>query len=460
MNMRRDTIAAIATPPGIGGVGIIRVSGPDVSKVAQALLSKLPKPRLASFENFANASGEILDQGLALYFKAPHSFTGEDVLELQGHGGSVILDQVLQAVIQAGARLAEPGEFSKRAFLNDKIDLLQAEAIADLIASQSQAAAQAAMRSLTGEFSQRVNTIVQALVELRMYVEAAIDFPEEEIDFLSDGHVLQKLIDIKNFTHALEQQAQQGSILREGITIVIAGQPNAGKSSLLNALAGREAAIVTPIAGTTRDIVREHILCDGIPLHVLDTAGLRDSDDPVEQEGIRRAHQAISQAQGVLLVVDASTANDESIHAQMQSIKELISDGIPIILVLNKMDLLEGSPKDNHVLEILRYAQDDMVRISALTQQGIDRLKTELKKLAGVQSNLEGCFLARRRHLDAIARAKTFIAKAQEQLIEHKAGELLAEDLRYAQQALSEITGAFTADDLLGKIFGSFCIGK
>ncbi len=443
-----DTIAAIATPEGQGGVGIIRVSGPKTQRVAQALLGEVPSPRLAHFAKFFNAQGEILDHGIALFFEGPHSFTGEDVLELQGHGGPVILDRMLKAVLQAGARLAEPGEFSKRAFLNDKIDLAQAEAIADLIAAQSEEAAKAAMRSLEGDFSKAIHAIVNDLTQLRMYVEAAIDFPEEEVDFLSDGHILSKLDALIESIKNLQKKSQQGAILREGITLVITGAPNAGKSSLLNALSGEESAIVTHIPGTTRDILKEKILIDGIPIHILDTAGIRESDDPIEQEGIRRAKAAIQKAHAVLLVIDATQASTVKIQEQLAEVKKLVSSHIPVIVVLNKVDLLK------------KPLLDEGLVISAKTHEGLDALKKRIKTLAGVQQNLEGSFLARRRHLEAIETALEFVCLAKTQLVEFKAGELLAEELRQAQIALSEITGKFTADDLLGKIFSTFCIGK
>ncbi len=443
-----ETIAAIATPVGQGGVGIIRISGSLCEKIAQAILDTIPLPRQVCYANFKSAQGEIIDQGIALFFKAPHSFTGEDVLELQGHGSPVTLDRLLKTTSALGARLATPGEFSKRAFLNNKIDLAQAEAIADLIAAQSEDAARAAIRSLRGDFSTHVNMLLQQLIELRMYVEAAIDFPEEEIDFLSDGIVRDKIDHLLITINQLEGQAKQGSILREGLHIVITGQPNAGKSSLLNALAGREVAIVTPIPGTTRDIIKENIICDGIPIHILDTAGIRESTDVIEQEGIRRAKEAIKEAQAIFLVVDASTITNESLNTQLAQIDALIKDKIPITVIFNKIDVAPF------------FSYSDGISLSAKTYQGLDKLKTYLKNLAGVTQNFEGAFLARRRHLEAIAQAKKNIQSAKEELIKRKAGELIAEELRHAQHALGEITGVFTADDLLGKIFSSFCIGK
>lgn len=451
--MNTDTITAIATAAGQGGVGVIRVSGPNTQAIAKILLGEVPKPRFAHFSKFVNNDGEILDHGIALFFQKPNSFTGEDVLELQGHGGPIILDRVLKAVVNAGARLAEPGEFSKRAFLNDKIDLAQAEAIADLIASQSEQAAKAAMRSLEGEFSKSVNGIVTKLIELRMYVEAAIDFPEEEVDFLSDGIILARLDQLINEIKTLQQKAQQGSVLREGITVVLTGKPNAGKSSLLNALSGQDSAIVTDIPGTTRDVLKEKILCDDIPIHIMDTAGLRESSDIVEQEGIRRAKQALQKAHGVLLVADASQESTQSIEQQVLALKQAINAEIPIIVILNKMDLVADASQ-------LSFSTLPTIHLSAKTHAGLDDLKQQLKSLAGISQTTEGSFLARRRHLEAIASALAACLLAREQLVEYKAGELLAEELRQAQIALSEITGEFTSDDLLGKIFSSFCIGK
>lgn len=447
-----DTVAAIATPEGHGGVGIIRISGKQTKSIAKKIIGEAPEVRIAHFCKFRNLQNELLDHGIALFFEAPHSFTGEDVLELQGHGGPVILDRVLKAALDAGARLAEPGEFSKRAFLNDKMDLAQAEAIADLIASQSEEAAKAALRSLEGEFSREVHSIVHALIELRMYVEAAIDFPEEEIDFLSDGHILHQLEALMTRIQVLQKKSQQGSVLREGMTLVITGEPNAGKSSLLNALSGEDSAIVTDIPGTTRDVLKEKIFIDGIPIHILDTAGIRESTDPVEQEGIKRAKAAIQKAQGVLLVVDITKASLKNIEEQLASLKTLIGTDIPIIIVLNKID----ASHNTKTFEL----PTTTLSISAKTHSGLDALKQHLKTLAGMEQSLEGVFLARRRHLEAIEKALRFVTESKVQLTEYRAGELLAEDLRQAQIALSEITGTFTSDDLLGKIFGSFCIGK
>jgi len=445
-----ETIAAIATPLGRGGVGIVRVSGAKVPDIAKQVLGCLPAPRYAHYGNFLGAEGQVLDQGIALYFPNPHSFTGEDVLELQGHGGPVILQWLLERVVQLGARLAEPGEFSKQAFLNDKLDLAQAEAIADLIDASSQQAAKSALRSLQGAFSNEVNTLLEQLIQLRIYVEAAIDFPEEEIDFLSDGKVAGELQSILTQLHQVLASAQQGVLLREGMSVVILGRPNAGKSSLFNALSGRESAIVTDIAGTTRDIVKEEIQVDGLPLHILDTAGLRETTDAVEQIGVARAWSALEEADRVLVVVQAN----ESIHPEDEAILAKLPSHLPLTLIHNKVDLIEKSPG------LVELDDKTEIWLSAKHHFGLDLLKDHLKKDMGYQQTAEGVFMARKRHLDALQRALDFVETGQTQLQQFAAGELLAEDLRQAQQALSEITGQFSSDDLLGRIFTSFCIGK
>lgn len=445
-----DTIAAIATPPGRGGVGIIRVSGTRVPQIAVALLGRIPPPRHAELHAFADAHGAQIDHGLALYFPAPHSFTGEHVLELHGHGGPVVLDLLLARVLQLGARMAQPGEFSQRAFLNDKLDLAQAEAIADLIDAGTAQAARAALRSLQGEFSRRVNELVEGLIHLRMYVEAAIDFPEEEVDFLTDGAIQQQLRALEHRFTELRASMQQGRLLREGMIVVIAGQPNAGKSSLLNALAGHEAAIVTPIAGTTRDVLREHIQIDGMPLHIIDTAGLRDSGDVVEQEGMKRAWRAIESADRLLLVVD----DTRGFTAEDQRILDRLPQRLPHTLIHNKIDLSGHAPSDSG------DAAADRLYLSAQQGLGIDVLREHLKQCMGYTGMTEHGFSARRRHLDALARAWEHVQTGKQQLELHHAGELLAEELREAQQTLNEITGEFSSDDLLGRIFSSFCIGK
>ncbi|OOZ37556.1 tRNA uridine-5-carboxymethylaminomethyl(34) synthesis GTPase MnmE [Solemya velesiana gill symbiont] len=445
----QDTIAAIATPPGMGGVGIIRISGKLVPSIAEQIIGRLPDPRLASFARFRDAVGEPLDEGVVLYFSAPNSFTGEEVLEFQGHGGPVVMDLLLKRVLECGARLAHPGEFSQRAFLNDKLDLAQAEAIADLIESGTAAAARLAVRSLEGEFSRRIHGLVEQVTHLRMYVEAAIDFPEEEIDFLAEGKVSADLQEILDSLESVEKSAQVGRLLRDGMTLVIAGRPNAGKSSLLNALAGRESAIVTEIPGTTRDLLRERIQIDGMPLHLVDTAGLRESSDRVEQEGIRRARQEIEQADLVLWIFD-----DQADPGHDALDRSTLPEGIPVTLVRNKIDVT-GS-----VAGLTDIDGETEIALSARTEEGVELLRDHLKQRMGYHGSQEGEFIARRRHLDALARAKQQLLKGKAALEDTGSGELMAEDLRLAQHALSEITGEFTADDLLGRIFSSFCIGK
>ena len=445
-----DTIAAVATPPGRGGIGVVRVSGPLSAAIAEAVCGALPAPRQAALRRFRAGDGAVIDKGIALYFPAPHSFTGEDVLELQGHGGPVVMDLLLARILELGARSARPGEFSERAFLNDKLDLAQAEAIADLIASTTAAAARAALRSLQGEFSRRVRELVEGLIELRMYVEAAIDFPEEEIDFLADGVIAARLGEWRERLSALQAAAGQGRLLRDGMIVVIAGRPNAGKSSLLNHLAGREAAIVTAIPGTTRDVLREHISIDGMPLHVIDTAGLRDSDDPVEREGIRRAWAEIAAADRILMVVDdrLGWTPDEKV------LRERLPIDTPVTVLYNKIDLSGRTPtvRDGEWgAEIL---------LSAKTEAGLDLLREHLKTCMGYHGGEEGIFMARRRHLEALERATAALDRAAYQLEVIRAGELVAEELREAQSALAEITGEFTSEDLLSRIFSSFCIGK
>ena len=454
MNLHTDTIAAIATASGRGGVGIVRVSGPLAKTVAEQLLKINLQPRHAHFCDFHSHTGEVLDQGIALFFPNPHSFTGEDVLELQGHGGPVILDLLLREITRLGVRLARPGEFSERAFLNDKLDLAQAEAIADLIDATTEQAARNALHSLQGAFSQRIQTLVESLIRLRIYVEASIDFPEEEIDFLSDGKVARDLDEIAAQLAQVFQEARQGALIREGMRVVIAGRPNAGKSSLLNALSGRDSAIVTDIAGTTRDILREHIHIDGMPLHIIDTAGLRDSPDAVEQIGIQRAWQEIQQADRVLLLLDSRQTPATDPQEIWPEFVAQLADPSKITLVRNKIDL-SGEPAG-----LFDSQSNPYLGISAATGAGMQALKDHLKAIVGFNANSEGGFTARRRHLDALERASQFIASGQAQLQGWAAGELLAEDLRQAQNALGEITGDFTPDELLGRIFSSFCIGK
>jgi len=437
-----SAIAAIATAPGRGGVGVVRVSGPDVTPFAMGLLGRLPAPRHATYAPFKASDGTMLDEGVALYFEAPHSFTGENVLELQGHGGPVVLGLILERCIELGARLAEPGEFTRRAYLNGKLDLAQAEAVADLIDAASSEAARSAVRSLSGAFSARIAELVEALTRLRMLVEATLDFPEEEIDFLRDADAFGRLDAIDGRLAAVRAQARQGALLREGLTVVLIGQPNVGKSSLLNQLAGFEAAIVTEIAGTTRDTVREAIQIDGVPLHIIDTAGLRDTQDPVERLGIERTWAAVEKADVALLLVDAA----HGLGAQETAILGRLPD-VARLTVHNKIDVVGEAPR----------AAGDEMWLSARTGAGVELLRARLLEAAGWQAAGEGAFMARARHLDALTRAAGHLAAARA-----AAGqlELFAEELRLAQAALSEITGEFTADDLLGEIFSSFCIGK
>jgi len=418
-------------------------------------LGKCPKPRTADYLPFKDADGTALDQGIALYFKAPHSFTGEDVLELQGHGGQVVLDLLLKRILHIdGVRLARPGEFSEQAFLNDKLDLAQAEAIADLIDATSEQAARSALKSLQGEFSNKINALVDSVIYLRTYVEAAIDFPDEEIDFLADGKIETNLRQIIEQLEDVRRAAKQGSILREGMKVVIAGRPNAGKSSLLNAPAGREAAIVTDIAGTTRDVLREHIHIDGMPLHIIDTAGLRDATDEVERIGISRAWNEIEQADRIILMLDSSEPESRDLSKVRAEFLAKLPTDIPLTIVRNKIDL---SGEREGVSEEGGY---QVIRLSAQNHSGVQLLREHLKQAMGFQTGIEGGFLARRRHLEALEKAAEHLQIGLQQLTEFHAGELLAEELRLVQGNLSEITGQFTSDDLLGNIFSSFCIGK
>ena len=448
----RTTIAAIATPPGRGGVGVIRLSGPKSYAIAEALTQKaLPKARFAGFRQFYDAAGEVMDEGLAICFPNPNSFTGEDVVELQGHGGPVIQNALLARLLELGAIAAKAGEFSMRAFENGKLDLVQAEAIADLIDATSQAAARSAVRSLQGAFSTRVNTVLEKLIHLRLHVEAAIDFPEEEIDFLADGKILALLQDVQSSVTSVQASARQGQLLREGLQVVIAGKPNAGKSSLLNTLAGNERAIVTDIAGTTRDVLHEKISLNGLPITLTDTAGLRETGDIVEKEGIRRAIKEIEQADLLLLVYDLSQGEDPLQLAQNYFAEHL--EPKRLMLIANKCDLTHA-PADIGDYQGFRH-----ITVSAKQETGVQSLIDAITAHAGFQPE-EDTFIARTRHLDAMKRTQVYLAEAHEQLVVYQAGELVAESLRLAQNALAEITGEFSADDLLGKIFGSFCIGK
>jgi tRNA modification GTPase len=452
-----DTIVAIATAPGRGGVGIVRLSGPDSADIATKLTQRasLP-PRRAVRTSVYDHAGDLLDEGLALYFPGPRSFTGEDVVELHCHGAPVLLDLVVESACRFGARLAEPGEFSRRAFLNGKIDLAQAEAVADLVNSTTSAAARNATRSLSGVFSARVHDLVDAVTALRVYVEASIDFPEEDVDFLTEGDVEQRLVDLLVQLEGIGRAARQGSRIREGMTLVIAGAPNAGKSSLLNALAGRDSAIVTDVAGTTRDVLREQIDIDGLPLHIVDTAGLRDSEDPVEREGIRRALAEARSADRILLVADDCGLDDSADASALWPAGIPAPDGdMAISLLRNKCDLSGRTPS------IVRAEHGVSITLSAKTGAGMDLLREHLREVAGLDTaSDETLFSARRRHLTALQRAEDSLQAALAQLRHSGAGELVAEDLRDCQEHLGSITGRVSSDQLLGEIFSSFCIGK
>lgn len=446
--MNQDTIVAIATPPGRGGVGIVRVSGPLALELALKISNKPAiSPRTAIYTPFYDLNQEVMDEGVLLYFKAPHSFTGEEVIEFQGHGSPIVLDNLVKNCVALGARMARPGEFSERAFLNDKMDLAQAEAVADLIHASTETAARMALRSLQGEFSKLISALNEDIIYLRRYVEAAIDFPEEEVDFLQDGKILRLLEAILEKLHSIRKQAMQGVIVREGISVVIAGRPNAGKSTLINALSGLEVAIVTDIAGTTRDVMRQHIHIDGMPLHLIDTAGIRASEDAIEQVGISRAWQEIKKCDCVLLVVDLT--DTESTVTLDEEIKLALPKDAPILKVYNKIDAL-GLPSK---------IESNAVYLCAKSGEGLEALKSLLKNTMGYQP-LEGQFMARGRHLEALNQAQAVLEKGYVALKMHQAGELLAQDLRDAHAHLCTITGEFTADDLLGEIFSSFCIGK
>jgi tRNA modification GTPase len=451
VSSNQDTIAAIATPPGRGGIGIVRLSGPLVQALAGALLPRLPAPRKALFTAFLGRDREPLDNGIALFFLAPHSFTGEDVLELQGHGGPVVMDMLLQRVLSLGVRLARPGEFTERAFLNGKLDLAQAEAVADLITSTTHQAARSALCSLQGAFSKRVYGLVDALIRLRTFVEGALDFPEEEgFDFLDDARLRHELQACLGSLAQLLREAHRGQVLKDGLRAVICGPPNAGKSSLLNRLARHECAIVTDVPGTTRDLIREEIAIDGLPVHLVDTAGLRVTTDRIEQEGIRRTWASIDQADHILFVIEYGSLFT---YEAQEALKSLPKDN-RYTLIHNKIDLQGIEPR------IIYTDQICEIFVSVKTGAGIDLLEQHLKECAGYSEAQEGAFSARRRHLEALRRAKDHLEVANWQLLETAAGELVAESLRAAQRALSEITGEFTTEDLLGQIFSTFCIGK
>lgn len=445
--LQDDVIAAVATAPGRGGIGVVRVSGPDLAGFAQELTGRSPKPRHASLANFLDANSEPIDQGLLLYFPAPHSYTGEDVIELQGHGGPVVMQMLLSRCLELGARFAEPGEFTRRAFLNDRLDLAQAEGVADLIDVSTTAAARSALRSLRGGFSDAIHAWRDQLVDLRMLVEATLDFPDEEVDFLEAARALARLASLEEALQTLLAKAQQGSLLRRGLQVVLAGQPNVGKSSLLNRLSGEERAIVTEVAGTTRDVLREAIQIEGIPLHIIDTAGLRDTEDVVEKIGIERTWREIASADVVLRLVSAR----QGITSEDHVIDSRLPEGVPVIWVFNKLDLLDAPAR--------REQREDGLHIwlSAKTGQGIELLQQALLKIAGWEAHGEDVYLARERHLEALRSALGHVALAHGQF---EALDLMAEELRLAQEKVNSITGEFGADDLLGVIFSRFCIGK
>ena len=444
-----DTIAAIATAPGRGAVGVLRVSGSDVPRIARAVLGAVPEARRARLARFLDAHGAGIDEGIALYFPAPASFTGEDVLELQCHGGVLVMDLLLRRLLELGARPARAGEFSERAFLNGKIDIVQAEAVADLIEAGTEAAARAAVRSMQGEFSSRIAALVVLITDLRVHVEAAIDFPDEEIDFLAAPAITARLERVVEAFDSIQAAARQGALLREGLTVVIAGKPNAGKSSLLNALTGEDIAIVTPSPGTTRDVLRQHLHLDGLPLNVVDTAGLRSADDAAEAEGIRRARGEMRRADRICYVLDDSAPREGDAPGAQD-----LPSGVPVTVIHNKIDLTGAAAR------IDEEASPPRIYLSARTGSGIDLLRAHLKSRVGYLGVENGVFTARRRHLDALQRARALVDSAARASGESRGFELFAEDLRLAQAALGEITGEVTSEDLLGAIFGSFCIGK
>lgn len=450
-----DTICAIATPPGVGGVGIVRISGPLAPEILKAMAGRLPDPRYATLAAFRDAGGEVIDSGIALHFPAPASFTGEDVVELQGHGGQFILQRLVQRALELGARAARPGEFSERAFLNDKLDLVQAEAIADLIESGTEAAARAAQRSLQGVFSERIQALQQELTALRVFVEAAIDFPDEEIDFLAESDVVQRVERARARLDGVLSEARQGRLLRDGFVLAIIGAPNAGKSSLLNALSGQDSAIVTDIPGTTRDVLRETIDFDGIPVHVADTAGIRETEDVIEAEGVRRARLALQTADIVLLVEDVAAS--PAAAAGLAGID--LPEGARCLRVANKIDLVPPG----ELAQQKATGGPDRLWISATTGAGLGELRRSIREAVGAgdsPAQAAGSFSARQRHVDALRRAGRHLEGGRRVMAESQAGELLAEELRLAQQALGELTGELLPDDLLGEIFASFCIGK
>lgn len=440
-----ETIVALASPAGRGGISVVRLSGPKVAQIAVDIIGELPAPRHVHLCDFRDSDGSAIDRGLALYFESPNSYTGESVLELHAHGSPVVVELLIRRCLELDCRMARPGEFSERAFLSGRLDLAQAEAVADLIESSTEAAARSAMRSLQGDFSERVNHLVDALTDLRIFVEAAIDFPEEEIDFLSGDEVQQRLSALQSGFTQLEKVVRQGKLLREGLRVVLSGAPNAGKSSLLNLLSREQRAIVSDIPGTTRDILEQHLQLDGLPIVLLDTAGIRDSENAIELEGVRRAREAQKTADLVLHIVDSNLPFDENKGLDME-----IPAEVQVLTVFNKIDL-SGLPA---------HGEEDKVYVSALTGEGLDQLIEGLKRVAGYRESEVSQFIARQRHIDALNRARAHLDAGIAQLAQSRAVEILAEELRLAQRALGEITGEVTSDELLGLIFGSFCIGK
>ncbi len=452
LEKRSDIIAAVATPPGRGGIGIVRVSGKNLQPFAEAILGSLPKPRYACFSKFYDENEQVIDQGIALYFPAPHSYTGEDILELQGHGGPVIMNLLMARCLSVGARLAQPGEFTLRAYLNNKLDLVQAESVADIIEASTSEAARCAMRSLQGAFSATIGSLVRHIIELRIIIEATLDFPEEEIDILQSMQVDHQLVVIQDQLEQVLIASRQGSLLQEGIKVVLVGQPNVGKSSLMNQLAEEEIAIVTEIPGTTRDTIQQTIKIEGVPIHIIDTAGLRKTDDIVEKKGIERTQAAIQKADMLLLLLDSNATDTSSNHEILNNLPA----SLPRLIIYNKIDLLHIDPG------IENKAGQVMIHLSAKTGAGITLLRQKLLEMVGWQSNNagEGLFMARQRHLQALMAAKTHLENARLLMENNYQLELLAEELRCSQTALATITGEFTADDLLGEIFSHFCIGK
>jgi tRNA modification GTPase len=445
-----DNIVAVATPPGRGGVSIVRLSGPTVAAITEGLLGRCPEPRFATYTDFKNTDGAVIDSGIALFFPGPHSYTGENVLELHGHGSPVVMNMLIQRCLQLGARMARPGEFSERAFLNGRLDLTQAEAVADLIESNTESAARSAIKSLQGEFSKRVNALVESVTQLRIFVEAAIDFPDEEIDFLEDSNVLGQLETLAGLFGSLKASVNQGKLLRDGLKVVLTGLPNAGKSSLLNALSNEDRAIVSKIPGTTRDVLEQKIEIDGLPIEFIDTAGIRETTNEIEAEGVRRARKAQQQADLIILVVDDSDTDDLDAEHLLETLTGDQHTSAITLLIRNKIDLTRRSASSS----------DSVVCVSAQTGEGLVALKEKIKQLAGFRQVEDSQFLARQRHVDALNRAEQFLQNGLEQQSRFRAGELLADDLMCCQKALGEITGEVTSDELLGMIFSSFCIGK